>query len=279
MSRLLAWALAAALPLGAQTLPDDAVHRPPVGLSLASSAKAVRVEQSVSLTALGRRLLAQTQETPRRESTELAAGVAVRFVHGAPSLLVFEPSLWAAASDWDAELVLVHELARADADLPLDLSEGEMAAGQRAMEHALERASGDPAFDAALRRAYRARPRDRWETQPGLFRLGLDLAAFARAPEEYYWALEQGRGAGSLRLIELEDFMERRALDLSASTLGPGGRYARVGGRRYPPALLAGARLLMESGGLTRIREALGPFETAHAAALKTRLAAWASRP
>ncbi|MEK7859289.1 MAG: hypothetical protein AAB320_09135 [Elusimicrobiota bacterium] len=278
MGLSLALALAAALPLAAQSLPEG-VHRPPVGLSSSASAKAARAEEHIQMTPLGRRLLAQTQETPRRASAELAAGRCVRFVHGAPSLLAFEPDLWAAASDLDAELALLHELARADADLPLDMPEGEMAAGQRVMEHALARASADASFDAALRRAYRAIPRDRREDAPGLSRLGQDLAAFSRSPEEYYWSVEQGRAAGSVRLVELEDFMERRALDLSSAALGPGGRYARVGGRRYPPALLAAARRLLETGGLTRIREALGPFETAHAAELKSRLAAWASRP
>ena len=253
-------------------------------------------------TLVGRRLLAETAELSRRESDEAAGAAAVRFVRDQRPVLVLGPRRLQALSDAELELALSRELARAAADLPVVMPEGDMAACQAELEYAVERGLADAAFSHRLHEAYGAAARkeeaaraDRQriaallppgESLPppllalprGEFeRAGYFLLLFARDPDEFYWAVERGlpRAPGAVRLGELEDFMERYGPDFGSARTDPAGRYVRLGGRRYAPALFQATQRLVESGGLARIREALGPFDTVGADALRVKVNAW----
>jgi hypothetical protein len=253
-------------------------------------------------TSAGRRLLAETAELPRREDDGLAGDALARFTREPRSALVLGPRRLRGSSDADLALALARELARAAADLPLVMPEGDMAAYQSELEFAVERSAVDDEFARRLRAAYAdAARRDGaaraayeraasllpagagLEEPPALLprgeveRAGQLLFLFARDPDEFYWAVERGvpRAADAVRLGELEDFMDRYGPDLGGARLGPAGRYARMGGRRCAPALLRAARRLVESGGPARLREALGPFDTVGADALRVKVNAW----
>jgi hypothetical protein len=253
-------------------------------------------------TSVGRRLLAETAELTSRESDDASGGAAVVFVHDPQPVLLLGPRRLKMVSDEELELALARELARAAADLPVALPEGDMAAYQIELEYAVERSAIGEGFSRRLHAAYRLAVRQdgaaRAEQQrvaellpPGeslpppllpapsgeFDRAGYFLLLFARDPDEFYWAVEKGlpRAPGAVRLDELEDFMERYGPDFSAAHADAAGRYVRIGGRRYPPVLFQAALRLVDSGGLARIREALGPFDTAGAEDLRVKVNAW----
>jgi hypothetical protein len=253
-------------------------------------------------TPVGRRLLAETVELSRRESDEAAGGAPVRFVREPRPVLVIGPQRLKAVSDEELELALARELARASEDLPVVLPEGDMSAYQIELEYAVERSALDAGFSRHLHAAYQlvvhqegdaradqqriaallpqgeSLPPPLMALPPDEFgRAGYFLLLFERNPDEFYWAVEEGlpRPSGAVRLGELEDFTERYGPDFSAAHTDPAGRYVRIGDRRYPPALFQAARKLVESGGLARIREALGPFDTTGADELRVKVNAW----
>jgi hypothetical protein len=297
--RLSALLLAASLPAAALAAPVKPASSP---LSPVAAQRLEAADAMLRETPTGRRLLAETAELPRRESDELAGEALVLFVREPRPALVLGPRRLRAHSDAELALALARELARAAADLPLVMPEGDMAACQSALEFAVERSSVDEEFARRLRAAYAdAARRDgaaraahartaallpagsALEEPPVILprgeveRAGQLLFLFARDPDEFYWSLERGlpRSADAVRLGELEDFMDRYGPDLGGARLGPAGRYARLGGRRYAPALLRAARRLAESGGPARLREALGPFDTVGADALRVKVNAW----
>jgi len=243
-------------------------------------------------TLLGRRLLAETAELARRESDDAAGEALVSFVRDPQPVLVLGPRRLKAVSDEELELALARELARAAADLPLVLPEGDMSAYQAELEYAVERSARSADFSRRLHAAYQLAVRREGDARAdpervaarlpsGEFeRAGYFLRLFARDPDEFYWAVEHGlpRAPDAVRLSELEDFMERYGPDFSAARTDPAGRYVRIGGRRYPPALFRAARRLVESGELARIREALGPFDSAGADELRAKVNAWLRR-
>ena len=285
-------------------IPVLAAAGPQPAPSVLSTVAALRLESAETMlreTAAGRRLLAETAELPRREDDELAGDALARFAREPRPVLALGPRRLRGSPDADLALALARELSRAAADLPVALPEGDMAAYQSELEFAVERAAVDPDFSRRLRAAYAdAARRDgaaraergrvasllpsgagldappealpRGETE----RAGALLLLFARDPDEFYWAVEHGtaRSTDAVRLGELEDFMDRYGPDFGSARLGPAGRYARLGGRRYDPALLR-ARRLVESGGAARLREALGPFDTVGADALRVKVNAW----
>jgi hypothetical protein len=295
---------AACLPVVLLALGAAAAPLPPprTPLSAATRDRLDRAVSGMEETLLGRRLVAETVEVPRRESDDDASAAGVRFVPGSPAALVFGPRRLKALADGELELVLARELARAAADLPVPMPEAEMAAYQTEIEYALDRGVTDQGFAQRLRGAFDVIARRDAQLQAGhrrikslapkaeslssallptpegeFERIAYYILLFGRDKEEFYWAVEQSvpQEPGLVHLTELEDFVERYGPDFSSAQVDPNGYYARMGGRRYPPVLLEAARKLAASGGLVRIREALGPFETVGAAALKVKVNAW----
>jgi hypothetical protein len=250
---------------------------------------------------VGRRLIAESSDLARRESDPAAGADGVRFWRGARPVLVIGPKQARNMSDPELTLALVRELAKASADLPFPVVEGELAAYQAEMEYALERCAEDGAFSARLRQAYAAaaqrdqaalaeyrhmremapddapvdwpllnRPRGEIE------RIAYYILLFTRDPDEFYWAVESSLPqADAVHLSELEDLLGRNGPDFSSAQAGPARRYVRIGGRRYRPAVFQAAKDLAESGGVARMREALGAFDTVAATALKVKVNAW----
>lgn len=276
--REMAILLALLMACGAWAQPQD---KP---LSLSQEADLKRLQERMSASYVVRRLLAQTGKVPRRQRGGVPGGV--RYFHGPPAVLAFDFKAYRDLNAPEAELAFVRELARAAYDLPLEMPEEEMALYQKEMEFILERVKTNPAFNERLSSAYRAMEKNdalrrrlavgsRWRQgineEPSLSlapnneadRIAFYIFIFARDPDAFYWEIEHGRSYSpdAVRLRELEDLMERHGPDLAAVRVEPDALYARVQGRRYPPALVRAARSLLESGGLERIREALGPFE------------------
>ncbi|MBI5241768.1 MAG: hypothetical protein HY926_14945 [Elusimicrobia bacterium] len=296
---LAACLLSAALAAGPAVAP---VEPAPAALSPVAAQRLESAEAMLQETPSGRLLLAETSGLPRRESDGLAGDALARFVRGPRPALVLGPRRLRGSSDADLALALARELSRAAADLPMAMPEGDMAACQDELEFAVERSGLDDEFARLLRAAYaeaarrdetaRAAHRRAAALLPAgegldlppaalprgeLERAGQFLLLFARDPDEFYWSVEKGvpRPADAVRLGELEDFMDRYGPDFGSARLGPSGRYARLGGRRYDPALLRAARRLVESGGAARLREALGPFDTVGADALRVKVNDW----
>lgn len=269
------------------------------GLSKAVEREIGRVEDNLRRTETGRRLLAETARVPRRGVARLEEGVAVAWRRGKPGELLYSLEALPKATEWDFELALVREYARAAMDLPLPVLEEESAAGLRQALHAAQKARADARFSQALRRGMRAwRDRVRaWRSARSwvrghlgasaevtglsakgeLDRAALHLALFAEDPDAFYWAAEKPwlRGAHGYTWTELEDFLDRHRGGLDEIHFPEGSPYARAGGRRYPAALARAAIQVSRDGGLSRLREALGDLETLQAEALKQALKRW----
>ena len=102
------------------------------------------------------------------------------------------------------------------------------------------------------------------------------LVLFRIDPMEMYWAVEHGRAwpDSAARAAELEDFLTIHA-GTPLAVPGEDAPYVRLKGRRYRPGLVAAARRLQELGGLARLRESLGSFETRPIDELRTKVNAW----
>ncbi|MDD5657393.1 MAG: hypothetical protein PHF00_09095 [Elusimicrobia bacterium] len=293
MRRQPARVLSAALWLSALGLSPAAARLPlPPPAGSPTPAVALRLERAdaeLRRTAAGRRLLAETLDVPRLQGVA-ADGVA--FQRGSPGVLILDSSRLKSMNEDELELSLARALAQAAMALPFALPEEDMAAYQAELDFALERAERDGDFSGRLRAAYREASRvdaaapSRSKRFPApreplprgeLARAGRLLLLFARDPDEFYHAVEAdaSRDPGSVRLSELEDFVERYGPDYSGARLGPSGLYAWLGSRRYPPGLLRAARRLAQGGGLASLREALGPFQTVGRDELKLKLNAW----
>ncbi len=256
-----------------------------------------RLEESVAMSALGRRILAESRDAVRLERRGLERGAILRF-DPASGKLVVDPDRIAASREWENELALVRESALAAFGVPVDLAEARAAAYQLELEYALARAAQDPAFDAWLGAAWRAKalsspnlPED-WEKErareddPGRCRAphgegdraAYYLGLFSKEPDSFYWAVECGwRGATTVRWTELKDFL---AAHPPGSFQAPpaGALYFRLQGRRYPAYLVRAASAVAGKGGLSRIREALGEYDSKPIPALQERAARWLRR-
>lgn len=268
-----------------------AVSSGPSGLPEAALREIARLEEGLRATWTGRRLLAETLDVPRRGVMKLEGPSIVAYQRGEPPSLVLDLRRLSAVTEWEFELALARELARASLELPMALPEEEMAAWQTAIEFAVEKASSTPAFSKRLKQAVRSQ-----ETLIGAHRafgtaakppageielLSYHLALFRRSPDELYWVLEQeaARKPGVPSLAAIEDILRFHGPEISRLALEKDARYARLGGRRYPAGLVRAARAALDAGGAGRLRESLGSFDGEGAAALKAKLDRWASRP
>lgn len=276
-------ALVLVLSLGGAA-PALGVGLPVMALSSGAASELSRIEGEMSCSPIARRLLAQTAGLERREASREAGESGLRYSSDL-GILAFDSKRLGLLAPWEAELALVRELARGSAGLPVEIIDGEMAAYQAAVEFAVERASADEAFDARLREAVRAMKKrlkaSRFST--GLPRNELDriaylLLLFHEDADRFYGVVESWRiwPPQAVGMTELEDFLEKhRGVDLGAQRLDVGASYIRVEGRRYRPALVIAARLVQSRGGRSFLREALGPFDSADAAALRLKIGAW----
>ncbi len=256
-----------------------------------------RLEESVGMSALGRRVLAESKDTVRLERRGLERGAILRYAPATGKLAV-DPDRLESSREWDNELALVRESALAAFGIPVDLDQARAAAYQLELDYALSRASQDPAFDAWLWAAWRAKvlsgpnpPEGREkgrarEDDPALCRAPFgegDRAAFyldlfAEDPDSFYWAVECGwRGAETVRLTELQDFLAAHPPG-SLSKPPAGSLYVRIKGRRYPAYLARAALAVTNGGGLSRIRESLGAYDSKPVPALQERAARWIGR-
>lgn len=256
-----------------------------------------RLEESIAMSALGRRVLAESRDTIRLERRGLERGAILRF-DPAAGKLVADPDRIAASREWDSELALVRESALAAFAVPVDLAQARAGAYQLELEYALFRASQDSAFDSWLGAAWRAQalsapnlPED-WrkgrarEDDPSLCRAphgegeraAYYLGLFSNDPDSFYWAVECGwRGPDTVLLTELQDFLAAHPPG-SFPKPAAGSLYVRLKGRRYPAYLARAAWTVAYGGGLSRIREALGDYDSKPVAALQQRAARWIRR-
>ena len=256
----------------------------PGGLTL--SAKTVEqlssLEAKISATATGRRLLAETVAVPRLESA--ASGAPIRYLRD-PSVIAFDPKRMSYLSEWEVELELVRELARASLDIPLEMPEGEMAAYRTEMIYGLERTARDPEFDAWLRKSYSLMGRRHQARQTidlksparvgvvkeaplasprnEIDRIGYFMYLFLQGPDEFYWAVEWGLpfGPDAVKWSEVQDFLDRHGDAAAQLAVPPDAEYVRLGGRRYDAGLVRAARYLASSGQRPRVAKALAPLE------------------
>lgn len=258
-------------------------------LSTATVVELGRVENLMSQSPTARRLLAETSMVPRGE----APGEAVRW-HREKNVLLFDTRRLSKLTEFELQLALSRELARASVGLPLEIVEAEMAAYQEELAVAVE--LSDPRLKKAVKAMEKTvavlRSTHRWQRQ----KLGMDvdrmspvalpaneveriaylLVLFRLDPMEMYWGVERGRNwpDAAARAPELEDFLQIHA-GMPLPAADPDAPYVRLKGRRYRPGLVNAARRLQELGGLVRLREALGAFETRPVEELRTKVNDW----
>lgn len=266
------------------------------GLSAKTADQLRRLEARIAATPTGRRLIAETSDVPRLEDE--SSGAPIRYLRS-PSVIAFDPRRMSFLTDWEVELALVRELARASFDVPLEMPEGEMAAYLKEMRYCLERAGEDADFDGWLRRAFSTMGKRHqarqvvdlrgphrvgaWKEPPlayprsELDRVGYYLYLFSRDPEEFYWAVEWGLpfGPEAVKWSSVEDFMERHRDELSAISVQPGAAYVRLHGRRYSPALVRAAQFLAGSGEKDRIAKTLQFLEDDSSESLRAKIRDW----
>jgi len=251
-------------------------------------------EEGMRRALAGRRLLVETEGVARRSAvTGLPGTDAVRFLRVPRPTLVFDLERLQKIDAWEFELGFVRELAKAGMDIALELPEAEMAARQKELVFALDKADQAADFSKKLKAAFR-RAQERLEKFRGagrelypppapageFDRAAYDLALFEKDPDQFYWAVERDGSwsPDAVRLTELEDFMGRFGPSFADARLSPGTPYARVGGRRYPARLLNAAKSLIATGALAHIKEALGGFEAGPAQELQQRIKKWAAK-
>jgi hypothetical protein len=242
----------------------------------------------------GRRLLVETQGVARRSVVTGLSGVdAVRFMRLPKPTLVFDLERLQKVSAWEFELAFARELAKAGMDIPLELPELEMAARQKELVFALDKAAQAADFSKALKSVFYAAQKRLERLQgegPELYppptpageldRAGFYLALIEKDPDQFYWSVERDGSwsPGMVRLTELEDFMTRYGPTFAQARACPGTPYVRMGDRRYPARLLKAARASIEPGGMARIKSSLGGFEEGPAQILQERVKKWAPK-
>lgn len=256
-----------------------------------------RLEESLSMVPLGRRLKAEARDTPRMELRGLDRGAIIRFDAGR-ALLQVDPDRLSSSLEWDSELAHARELALAAFALPVDLAEARVAAYQLELDYALVRADQDPAFDSWLGKWWRelalAAPElpKGWrkgiprEEDPALCRAppregeraAYYLGLLAQDPDSFHWAVDCAwNGPAAPRWGAIQDFLAAHPPG-SFPEPGPEALYVRLKGRRYPAALVRAALAVAHGGGLSRVREALGAYDTKPLPALRVRAARWIRR-
>ncbi|TBR22645.1 hypothetical protein EPO15_07640 [bacterium] len=286
--------LAAALAARAQA-PDSV--RPDPAASPALKAALAETARELRKTETGRRLLALTDGL-RLVERPYRPGPALRYVGGdAPALLVDSeraPTL----SPLEFELSSVRERWRAAAALPAEVLDGEWAARQAVLEHALEKTDVDPAFAAELKTATtkaRASLESRrkqadWARKNGgtgetmfpgaapageLDRLAYDLYLYSEDPGLFFAsAVRSGTAVPEAPTYdEALEFLERHEEGLGRVSW-PAGGWAELDGRWYKAGP---ARVAKDLGrdGLRRLAERLGPYRAAGRTALLKKVNAW----
>lgn len=272
-------ALAALFALSARPCPAES---PDTAVSAATERRLARVEARASESLVARRVFAAARRAPRREIVDLDRPdpMDVR-VRAEPEILIDSERL-AALDDAELEILLVLNCSRAAIGGQAPLLEAEEAAWQTALRFAVERGAEDPSgFGARLAKAAeKSHPGPLVRLPAGPFdRAGLLLKLFERDPQEFYRAIEEASiwSEGFLRLVEIEDLHALRADEIASLREAPRGRYAVLGGRRYPAGLVAAAFALRGTGETQRLRGALESYDTVGAAALRTGLQRWRS--
>lgn len=286
---LLAGLAGAALAQG----PDSVRPDPGPGPALKAALK--ETARELSKTETGRRLLALTEglrvvERPRR------LGPVVRFVEDG---LVVDADRAPSLSPLEFELLCVLERWKAAAALPAAVADGDMAARQAVLEHALEKSEVDPDFAQRLRAAT-AKARATLESRRGqrewarrngergaalfpgaapddaLDRLAWDLYIFSEDPYLFYReAVRTGTApAGAPTFDETAAFLDLHEAALGRLEWRGEEVYAVLDGKLYP-AGPARAAVLLGRDGLRRLDERLGAFRGAAREALLRKVNAW----
>ena len=255
------------------------------------------VDTELSATQSGRRLLVQTAEFPVLERARTGMGP-VRFVfEDKPGLLVdseIAPKLTAL----EFELFFVRERRRALIRSPFPLMEEEQALHQAAIEYAVEKAALSPEFSKSLRgaceearRFLRARagvdaaavraglpPLPRWrEPRTPLDFLARHLVLYSEDPYAFYGAVEDAleHPPETVRLQEVEDLLSLYGAVLDGLKWRAEGRYCMAGERLYSGRVCRAARALRDRDGLARLKEGLGPFQSAQREELRAKVNRW----
>ncbi len=255
------------------------------------------VDEELSATPSGRRLLVQTAELPVLERARTGLGP-VRFIsEDRPGLLVdseIAPKLTAL----EFELFFVRERRRALIRSPFPLMEEEQALHQAAIEYAVEKAALSPEFSKSLRgaceearRFLRARssvdaaalraglpPLPRWrEPRTPLDFLARHLVLYSEDPYAFYGAVEDflEHPPETVRLQEIEDILSLHGAGLDGVKWRAEGRYCLAGERLYPGRVCRAARALRDREGLARLKEGLGPFQSAQREELRAKVNRW----
>ncbi len=246
-------------------------------LLLAASAAAApppevaRLEAALSVGVTARRLLVADGEVPRVEAAVSSLPRAVDERGGRSPEIVLDLGRLRSLPRPEAEAEYARALARAAVAAPLPLVEAEQAQLQWTARVLVETAPGDPVLSRALAAALKGPVRG----APELSRAGAFLRLFADDPAAAYWSVESGAPRGAQRLTDLEDLFALRARAIDALEAPPSGPYGVLDGRRYPAPLVRAAFLLRRGGELTRLREALGSYDTVGVAPLRAAYARW----
>ncbi|MDE2290673.1 MAG: hypothetical protein KGL53_01215 [Elusimicrobia bacterium] len=290
-------ALAAALLASAvaRAQAPDSVRPPPapsprLKAALAETARGLRESET------GRRLLELTEDVPVLERPR-QEGPALRYVGGERPAIVVDSDRAPALSALDFETLSVVARWKAAARLPAQVRDGEMAARQALLEHALGKVPNDPAFAARLRSATareRALLEDRrrqgeWAAAHGstfgaffpgeppreaLERLGFDLYLFSEDPYLFYRLAAADLPDSVPTYDEAVDFLDHHEDALArARTLG-GGAYVLIDGRMFRSGPERVAKALGRDG-LRRLAERLGDFRGAPREELLRKVNAW----
>jgi len=249
---------------------------PETGVPAESQKEFARLEESMKRAESGRRLLTMTEKLPRRAGD----GPVVVYRQGPPRL-VFDTRLARRVGEWEFQLELARELYMATSDLPIETPDERVAARFAQLRFAVELAREDAPFSRALWTAFESQRRwlDAAPPRPApprgeVGKAARLLALFHREPEDFIKEAEADLvGPDAIRLSALADFMEAHGPRYEGALEGP--HFARLKGRLYRRQLLEAARAVERAGGLSVLRERLGPYDTVGAAELRKELDAW----
>lgn len=268
------------------------------GLSADLAGEIARLESAAKRSETFRRLLAETDGVPRRVAGLLPPAF-VEYERPPRDRLVFDPGRLREATEWEFQLGVSRELARAAMGLPIPVLEAELAAYIRELRFALELAAADGAFSRAwVERARKHKAQadglrrlETWARSrvPGLApdaatrapdkeldRVALMAALLASGPDRFYAGAERALALPDdvVRLAELEDFLALHGERLRGLTVKPDEAYVLVDGRRYPAAVVRAAQIVVPVGGAERVKEAVGLLD-ADARELSVKLRRW----